>query len=230
MALDMHGHGASEGERYHVRMDQWVGDVGAALEFLATHPELNPDQLGAFGLSSGGTAILEAALVEPRLKFLVLLGATVRNPLPWLPSLLLRTLTMLGQLKRALTGSDLRVSLLWMAQRLTLASDPEIDRQIKSDARCAAAYAHFPVPGASQAFFVDTLRRLHRIKAPTLVLWGQEDQLDPPANAQRLFEALECRKRLRIIPGNGHMGHRDRNRAEVFGLTAEWVRENLGRA
>ena len=34
LALDMHGHGGSEGERFHVRMDQWVPDLEAAIAYL----------------------------------------------------------------------------------------------------------------------------------------------------------------------------------------------------
>jgi hypothetical protein len=38
-----------------------------------------------------------------------------------------------------------------------------------------------------------------------------------------LYESLTCPKGLSIIPGNGHMGHRDLNRAAVFNLTAQWA-------
>ena len=68
LAIDMHGHGESDGERYYVSMRQWVADVQAAIDFLLTHPRIDGGRIGAFGLSSGGTAILEAALVDPRLK------------------------------------------------------------------------------------------------------------------------------------------------------------------
>src|SRR5207302_1416804 len=71
LALDMHGHGASGGERFHVNISQWIADVKAAVQFLSTHPNLDPNKIAAFGLSSGGTAILEAALIEPKLKALV---------------------------------------------------------------------------------------------------------------------------------------------------------------
>ena len=60
-----------------------------------------------------------------------------------------------------------------------------------------------------------------------LVLWGEEDKVDPPETARRLFEALTCQKQLHIIPGNGHVGHLDRNRDKVFALTADWVLKTL---
>src|SRR6267142_2107562 len=82
LAIDMHGHGQSAGERYYVKMRQWVADIQAAIDFLLTHPMIDGKRIGAFGLSSGGTAILEAAMVDERLKALVALDATVRNSLP----------------------------------------------------------------------------------------------------------------------------------------------------
>ena len=99
LPVDMHGHGESAGARYHVDMRQWVADIQSAIEFLLQHPRIDGNRIAAFGLSSGGTAILEAALVEPRLKALVALDATVRNSLsPWL-SLLLRSFVVLGRIK-----------------------------------------------------------------------------------------------------------------------------------
>src|SRR3954467_11620089 len=75
LAVDMHGHGGSEGERYHVNIEQWVSDIGAAVDFVSRHPKIDREKIAAFGLSSGGTAILEAALVEPRIKALIALDA-----------------------------------------------------------------------------------------------------------------------------------------------------------
>src|SRR5207249_11756537 len=71
LALDMHGHGGSGGERDHVRMEQWVCDVQAALDFLSTHSRVDNGRIAGFGLSSGGTAILEAALLDKRIKALI---------------------------------------------------------------------------------------------------------------------------------------------------------------
>ena len=81
-AIDMHGHGESAGPRYYVEMRSWIADIRAAIDTLAKYPQIDQQRICAFGLSSGGTAILEAALVEPRLKALIVLDPTVRNSLP----------------------------------------------------------------------------------------------------------------------------------------------------
>lgn len=226
LAMDMHGHGQSGGERFFVDIQQWVGDVRAAIDYLVTHPNVDGHRIAAFGLSSGGTAILEAALTDPRLKVLVLLDTTVRNSLPLPMTLLLRCLLLLGRLKLRLTKKTMRLS-LWKLGAPRLASDEETNRRITSHPLLREAFMNFPLPGGEQAFFVDTLKRVSRIRAATLVLWGEDDRLDPPQSGQMLFEALTCKKQIEIIPGNGHVGHLDRNRVRVFELTADWVLRNL---
>lgn len=227
LAIDMHGHGASAGERYYVNMRLWVSDIQAAIDFLLTHPRIDGNRIGAFGLSSGGTAILEAAMVEPRLKALVALDATVRDSMPWPLALCMKLLVVAGKLKMWLTQRDLRVPLAKFSKCFKMAADPDIERRLQADPRLKEAYMDFPFPGATQAFFVDTLKRVSRISAPTLILWGEEDKLDPPETGRLLYEALACQKQLHIIPGNGHVGHLDRNRDRVFTLTADWVLKTL---
>jgi alpha-beta hydrolase superfamily lysophospholipase len=226
LALDMRGHGESGGERFHVMMSKWVADIQAAADFLSHHPGVDAQRLGAFGLSSGGTAVLEAGLLDPRLKALVVADATVRNSAHWWTSLLLKSLLLLGRMKQRLTGHPLRVPLARISIGPKLASDPEVNRKLLSDPRSLEAFMAVPFPGAEEVWFVDTMKLGGRITVPTLVLWGEEDKLDSPKTGRLLFAALGCKKRLEIVPGNGHAGHRDRNRARVFAATSEWVLAN----
>jgi alpha-beta hydrolase superfamily lysophospholipase len=227
LVLDLHGHGESGGERYYVQMSQWVADIRAAIDFLTTHPAVAPNKIGAFGLSSGGTAVLEAAVVEPRLKALVALDATVRNSLPLATTLALKVFLGLGKIQQAVSKKALRLPLAKMSVGPKLASDPEVNERLRSDPHTTAAFMAFPFPGGEEAFFVDTIKRVPEIAAPTLVLWGEDDKLDSPDTGRLLFAALAGKKKLEIIPGNGHMGHLDRNRAKVFALTGDWLLEHL---
>lgn len=74
---------------------------------------------------------------------------------------------------------------------------------------------------------MDTLKRVSRITIPTLVLWGEQDEVDPPETGRVLYDTLVCKKRLDIIAGNGHVGHLDRNRHQVYARTADWALEHL---
>jgi len=52
-------------------------------------------------------------------------------------------------------------------------------------------------------------RRLGRILAPTLLLWGAEDRVVPPAYAERFAAGIRGRTRTRLIPKAGHLADLD---------------------
>jgi alpha-beta hydrolase superfamily lysophospholipase len=227
LALDMHGHGESQGGRWHVDIAEWTGDLGAGLDFLEARAEIDGARIGAFGFSSGGTAVLEAALEDPRIKAIVTLAATVRNEANLFLNAVLRLLVGLGKLKQALRGKELRVSLLGSLSHLQLAFDPKINQEIAADPRLRAAYSSIPFPGSGGCYFVDTLARARAIRVPTLVLHGEEDRLDPPESARRLYARLGGEKSLRIIPRSGHFAHVDGERELVLALIVDWMRAHL---
>jgi len=233
LVLDMRGHGASEGKRFHVDIDKWIADISAAASFLSRQDRIDAERIAGFGISSGGTAMLEGALVEPRLKALIALDATVCNSLPMGQTILFKILVALSKVKKAITGDDWRIPVLKLSggpDALHFASDPEVNERLKTNPRALEFLSSFPLPGAASAFFVDTIRRVGSIRVPTLVIWGEEDKLDPPKSGKDLFAALTCEKELHIIAGNGHAGHLDRNRHKVFELTANWILRTLGTA
>jgi pimeloyl-ACP methyl ester carboxylesterase len=47
-------------------------------------------------------------------------------------------------------------------------------------------------------------KRLHRVKAPTLLVWGDQDRLVPPAYAA-LFQSKIAKAQVAMIKGAGHM-------------------------
>ena len=67
LRFDMRGCGKSEGEFGRVICLEQVEDLGNALEFLATHPAVDPDRIGAIGSSFGGAVAVYAGGTNPRL-------------------------------------------------------------------------------------------------------------------------------------------------------------------
>ena len=47
-------------------------------------------------------------------------------------------------------------------------------------------------------------KRIHRIAAPTLLVWGDQDKLTPPAYAQ-LFASKIAKSQVAMVKGAGHM-------------------------
>lgn len=71
-------------------------------------------------------------------------------------------------------------------------------------------------------FYNHSLRnRLHRISAPTLIVWGEKDNFVPRSHGEMYAERIP-NSELKIIPGAGHSAH-----VEKPGETAKLVREFL---
>jgi pimeloyl-ACP methyl ester carboxylesterase len=80
LLTDARGQGESEGRAMAFG---WYGeeDIAAALDHLATRPEVDPDRLGVVGLSMGGEEALGALGVDDRIAAVVAEGATGRSDL-----------------------------------------------------------------------------------------------------------------------------------------------------
>ena len=78
LLFDRRGEGESEGEP---NAFGWGGDtdVKAAIDFLQTRPDVDPDRIGGIGLSVGGEMMLEAASETDELKAVISEGAGARS-------------------------------------------------------------------------------------------------------------------------------------------------------
>ncbi len=227
LAIDMHGHGQSEGNRYHVRMDQWVPDVIAATDFLAQHPSVDAKRIGAVGFSSGGSAVLEAAIEQCPLKALVTLDATVRNVINPIEVAFFKAVSVAGRIKRRLVGRDVKLPLYRAAIKVPAACNPAVNGDFYRDPYFVKGYTAYPLPGALESLVIDTIDRVDQIKIPVCVIHGEEDQVDSPQSAQLLYEKLSGDKALHIIPQSGHIGHLDYQKEKVQCITKAWFDARL---
>ena len=78
LLFDRRGEGASDGDP---NLFGWDGDrdVHAAVDYLRSRPDVDPDRIGAIGLSVGGEMLLEAAAESDALKAVVSEGASARS-------------------------------------------------------------------------------------------------------------------------------------------------------
>jgi pimeloyl-ACP methyl ester carboxylesterase len=70
------------------------------------------------------------------------------------------------------------------------------------------------------------LRRLGRVRIPTLVLWGETDRV-VNVEAGRVHAAAFADAQFEVIPDTGHMAVRD-NPQEVFGRIDAWLNRATG--
>ncbi len=71
LAIDLRGHGGSNGSREWTKM---VADAAGAYAWLANRPEVDPTRIGLVGASIGANLALNFAAADPGVKTLVLLS------------------------------------------------------------------------------------------------------------------------------------------------------------
>src|SRR5207237_1652013 len=71
LAFDYKGWGDSEGPRTRLAPYSRVGEVQAALSFLAAQDEGDAERLGIYGTSYGGATVVFVAAIDPRVKCVV---------------------------------------------------------------------------------------------------------------------------------------------------------------
>ena len=57
------------------------------------------------------------------------------------------------------------------------------------------------------------LKGLHRVTAPTLLLWGAADKVVPPSYAQRFTDRMMAKTVIRSVAGGGHLLELDQPQA-----------------
>ncbi len=78
LLYDARGRGESEGSPNSLGWG-WDHDVAGGIAFLAARPEVDPNRIGALGLSTGADVLLEAAAEQRRIKAVVAEGAAIRS-------------------------------------------------------------------------------------------------------------------------------------------------------
>ena len=116
----------------------------------------------------------------------------------------------------AMTDSELQDN-LWSSASSSMSLSPadfEANSRLKASLAAdrmqdltAAGKFLWPIPDRGLK------RRAYRIKAPTLVLWGENDRIIPPVYAEDI-SALVSGSQVSVIPNAGHLLMIER--AEVF--------------
>jgi len=174
-----------------------------------------------YGLSMGGMIAQELAIRFPeRVRGLILGGTTAGGPRAVRPAL--RELAVLAG---ATVGALREPGRPWMAAALF---SPEFRREHPEEVR--ALLTHFtrhrarPQGYAAHwwaSVYHDTVSRLGRIRAPTLVMHGEHDAMSPLGNARLLADRIPDAE-LVVVPDAGHAYALERPE-ESFSLLTDWL-------
>ncbi|MBN2476545.1 MAG: lysophospholipase [Pirellulales bacterium] len=214
-ALDLRGHGRSQGEPVFVRsFDEYLADLDVFLEAVGRRQPGKP--LFLFGHSMGGTIVaLWAAARRGDVRGLVLSAPAVQVGRGVFP-ILRRVAKWLGRLFPRLR--IVRMGTGWLSR------DPQVVAQFRNDP--LVFHDRFPVRIGAEilraAAKVPT--RAGAIRAPLLILQGTADRVVDPAGADRLEALAGSRdKTLLRYEGLYHDLLHEPEKAQVFADLIGWL-------
>jgi len=213
-ALDMRGHGQSQGQHGHVdAWSQWTDDISA---FVGEVERQVDGEVVPLGHSFGGAAMLSTVIAgkvpssnrfivsSPALKVKVVLPRWKMN----LGEMASRVVPRLAMSNEVDAGTLSRIPHVVDAYR----SDPLVHSKISSrlftEWRRAAR---------------DVLTHAAEIKLPFLILAGTEDKLIDPAGSEELHKRAPNTSELHVLPGRYHEPFNDVGRDEVFDIIDKWL-------
>ena len=214
-AVDLRGHGESEGQRGH--LDSWSRWVEDAAGFIAHVDGEASGEVVPLGHSFGGALMLSTVrsgkvpharrfvLSSPALKLKVAVPAW-KSTLARVTSRLAPRLTLSNEVD---AGTISRIPEVVEEYRTDPLVHGKISARMFSEWQRAAA---------------ENLERAGQIRLPFLILAGTADQLIDPEGSRELHRRAPTSE-LHLLEGRYHEPFNDQGNEEVFSLIADWLRK-----
>ena len=213
-AIDLRGHGKSEGQRGHVdAWSQWTDDVAAFVRHVEGIPGA---EVVPVGHSFGGAALLSTVIAGklPQIKRFVVSS----------PALKLKLKAPGWKLKLGPVASQIvpRLAMGNEVDPATISRIPEVVEDYRND-----PLVHSRISSRMwtewQKATTEILAQAGQIKVPFLILAGTDDPLVDPEGSRLLHEKAAAISTLRLLEGRYHEPFNDRGSEEVFQLIADWL-------
>jgi alpha-beta hydrolase superfamily lysophospholipase len=214
-AVDLRGHGQSEGQRGHIdSWSQWCDDAAAFVQHVQA---LVPGEVVPVGHSFGGAILLSTVLARklPHTKRFVVSSPALRLKIAvpgWKMSL-----------GKAASRLAPRLSMSNGVDAATVSRIPEVVDAYRTDPLVHNKYTSRTGTELLRAQ-QDIIGRAAEITIPFLILAGTDDRLIDPQGSVSLHEAAPTMSQLRLLEGRYHEPFNDRDNEEVFSMIAEWLR------
>jgi pimeloyl-ACP methyl ester carboxylesterase len=178
--------------------------------YLEVLDALNLARFDLVGSCVGGWIAAELAVRHAeKIRRLVLIGAAGL----FVEGALIGDVFMMAQPERGSSYASLREMLFSSAdQANALEMFPDGKGELEDEVRRYQMLRLSSRIGFKPPYFYNrSLRnRLHRISAPTLVIWGEKDNFIPRAHGETYAKLIPNCGELKMIPGAGHSAHVER--------------------
>ena len=228
LRFDMRGCGKSEGEFGRVICLEQVEDLDNALAFLAQHPAVDRDRIGAIGSSFGGAVAVYAGGINPRLAAVISNGGWGHGERKFrgqhtTPEAWAKFTKMLeeGRTYRARTGKSL------MVPRGDIVPIPVHVRE-SLDKQQVTMLA----PGSVEMFPAETAQSMFDFRAedvvgkiaprPLLLIHAANDSVTPTEQSIEMFKRAGQPTELHLFSGLDHFLFAE-DSVRVWGVLRHWL-------
>ena len=231
MVFDYKGWGASDGPRTRLAPYSRVADVQAALTFLGTLPQVDPQRLGIYGTSYGGATVVWVGAVDPRVRCVVSVVG-IGNGRRWM-----RSVRRPGEFHDLLARARQDRARRAVEGKSEFVAREEILLPDRQSAELGAA-ARRNNPNAVSAIpleYVDDTLEFNPewvvdkiAPRPLLFITTDDDRLVPPEESIEMYTRAGEPKKLVVLKGYGHYEvYKEPAFSEVMQATVAWYREHL---
>jgi uncharacterized protein len=169
LVYDKRGSGASSGDWRHRTLEELAGDAGAAIRFLRGRADIDPARVGVWGISQGSWVIAKLAAQTPEVGFVI--GVAADGVSPMQQELYHKDMIFvnLGYPTQARESAlkFWRLIFDW----LVLVADGEFP--------LPHGFMEAQLSGAYFGLTYDPIPDWERVRQPTLIVYGEHDQLTP---------------------------------------------------
>jgi dipeptidyl aminopeptidase/acylaminoacyl peptidase len=213
------GFGDSEGPRLRCKPWDQVTDILSAVIYLRQRPDVDPDRVGLYGTSFGGTTGMMAAAHDETIRCAVSVGSsgdclrssydrrTYSDRLDW------EELMKVDRIERVMTGQSRRIPYGELAPSGRAERD-SIDTMYKVDEKYPEGY---PMENFDHTVAFAPERYVERIAPrPVLFIHTERDTMVAVTEARHFYARAREPKQLIIIPGANHVDVYEPRTPQVF--------------
>ena len=228
--LDFHHRGFGDSEGVRLRNKPWdqVEDVMSAMIYLRQRPEADPDRIGLYGTSFGGSVGMMAAAHDQGIRCAVSVGSsahcgrsshdkrTYSDRLDW------EDMMKIDRVERVMTGQSRRVPY----EVLVPSGRAEAD-SIVTMYKVAERYPDgYPVENYDHSYTFVPEDYVARISPrPVLFIHTERDTIVAVHEAKSFYAHAQEPKKLTIIPGANHVDVYEPRNPEVFQVVVGHMKE-----
>jgi uncharacterized protein len=240
LAYDQRRFGESGGEpRQHEDNHERLADLHVAVSYLSSLRSIvDPDRIGAMGVSIGGGLAMNLTAADPRVRAFVAIAAGLLNPararelMPAYDALLGEQTTMLQRYHLTEQLDYIPVVRPEGYQGPVLFDNPIADEYYGDPTRgCVPSWKNRATALSLRTLLVDDTRTSADTIGPRagMLIVGSEDLATLPIDHESVYNRLTGPRRIEILPGVRHNDLYDKEPVDTaVALATEWFTTHVG--